>query len=97
MTAIEAMACHCPVVASRVGGFKEIIEEDRNGFLYEVNHTPEAIGKIETLLESVSERDHLIGNGRSTVETIYSADRVVEKYLKVLEDLVVQKLKQFNP
>ena len=87
MTAIEAMACQCPVVASRVGGFKEIIEEDQNGFLYEANHTPEATGKIETLLESISERDRLIGNGRSTVEAIYSADRVVEKFLKVLEEL----------
>jgi 2-polyprenyl-3-methyl-5-hydroxy-6-metoxy-1,4-benzoquinol methylase len=94
MTAIEAMACHCPVVASRVGGFQEIIEEGQNGFLYEVNNTPEAIGKIETLLESIPERGRLIGNGRVTVEAIYSADRVIEKYLKVLEELAGQKLQQ---
>jgi glycosyltransferase involved in cell wall biosynthesis len=94
MTVIEAMACQCPVVASRVGGFQEIIEDGSNGFLYEVNHTPEATGKIDALLESISERDRLIGNGKSTVAAIYSAQRVVEKYLKVLEELPGQKLNQ---
>jgi glycosyltransferase involved in cell wall biosynthesis len=97
MTAIEAMACRCPVVASRVGGFREIIQEGENGFLYETSDIQEAIGKIETLLESIPERDRLAGNGKSTVETIYSADRVVEKYLKVLEELAGQRLKQFDP
>jgi glycosyltransferase involved in cell wall biosynthesis len=92
MTAIEAMACQCPVVASRVGGFQEIIEEGQNGFLYEANNTLEAIGKIKTLLDSISERDHLVANGRSTVQAIYSADKVVEKYLQVLEELAGQKL-----
>jgi 2-polyprenyl-3-methyl-5-hydroxy-6-metoxy-1,4-benzoquinol methylase len=94
MTAIEAMACQCPVVASRVGGFKEIIEEDQNGFLYEANNTPDAIGKIETLLESISERDRFTRNGRLTVETTYSSEKVVEKYLKVLEGLAGQKLQR---
>ena len=87
MTAIEAMACRCPVVASRVGGFLEIIEEDQNGFLYEVNNTPEAIQKIEILFECSSDRDRLISNGRSKVEATYSSERVVERYMEVLKRL----------
>jgi hypothetical protein len=87
MTAIEAMACECPVVASRVGGFREIIEEGQNGFLFEANHTEGAIGKMENLFEYPSERDRLTKNGRLTVETTYSSEKVVEKYLKVLKEL----------
>ncbi|MFH0957217.1 MAG: methyltransferase domain-containing protein [Pseudomonadota bacterium] len=88
------MACQCPVVASRVGGFQEIVKDGENGFLFEVNHTEEAINKMELLFEQPSERDRLTKNGRLTVETTYSAERVVEKYLKVLEELAEQRLQE---
>lgn len=87
MTVIEAMACRCPVVASRVGGFREIIQEGENGFLFEVNNTEEAIGKLKTIFESPSERDRLTRNGRLTVETTYSSEKVVERYLDTLKGL----------
>jgi glycosyltransferase involved in cell wall biosynthesis len=87
MTAIEAMACQCPVVASRVGGFQEIVQEGQNGFLFEANNTPEAIQKIEVLFESPSDRNRLMRNGRLRVEGTYSSERVVERYMEVLKRL----------
>ena len=87
MTAIEALACQCPVVASRVGGFQEIIEEGENGFLFEVNNTKDALTKIETLIDDNSERDRLAKNGWSTVNEIYSSEKVVSRYLEVIRGL----------
>jgi L-malate glycosyltransferase len=86
MTALEALACQCPVVASRVGGFQEVIEDGQTGLLYETNNTQEAAGKIEALIDDPSERARIIKKGRADVER-YSSERVVEKYLKVLKEL----------
>jgi glycosyltransferase involved in cell wall biosynthesis len=87
MTVIEAMACRCPVVASRVGGFQEIIEDGKNGFLFGVNHHREAMTKIEALIDDASKRARLIKNGCLTVEETYSSERIVDKYLEILRGL----------
>jgi len=90
MTVIEAMACQCPVVASWVGGFQEIIEDGKNGFLFEVNNTKDAVTKIETLIDDNSERARFIQNGWSTVSEVYSSERIVNKYLEILRGLAGQ-------
>ncbi len=84
MTVIEAMACECPVVASRVGGFQEVIEEGKNGVLFEVNNTKEGLRKIEALIDHALERRDIIKSGYLTVNETYSPEKVMKKYLEVL-------------
>jgi glycosyltransferase involved in cell wall biosynthesis len=48
LPALEAMACRCPVVSTRMGGPADFIEEGVNGFLVPVN---DADGLAERLLE----------------------------------------------
>jgi glycosyltransferase involved in cell wall biosynthesis len=87
MTVIEAMACQCPVVASRVGGFLEIIEDGKNGFLFEMNNTREAVARIETAMDDDVKRVSVIQNGCLTVDQTYSPERVIDRYLAVLREL----------
>ncbi len=87
MTAVEAMACQCPVIASRVGGFPEIIEDGQNGFLFEVNNTKEAIEDIEFLLDNPPERTRLVKNGVLSIQNRFTPDRIVENYLRILDEL----------
>ena len=48
LPALEAMACRCPVVSTRMGGPRDFIEQGVNGFLVEVG---DAAGLSERLLE----------------------------------------------
>ena len=97
MTVIEAMACRCPVVASRVGGFQEVIQDGETGLLFEVNNAQEALTKIETLIDDTSNRAHLIKNGWLAVNETYSSERIVDQYLTVLKEIAAQFPRTMNP
>jgi glycosyltransferase involved in cell wall biosynthesis len=55
---LEAMACRCPVVSTRVGGPRDIVENGKNGFLVDVEDA-EALGKRLNQVLSFSEADWL--------------------------------------
>jgi glycosyltransferase involved in cell wall biosynthesis len=48
---LEAMACRCPVVTSRVGGATEFVEHGVNGFLVDVNDSVDLAEKLVQLLK----------------------------------------------
>jgi glycosyltransferase involved in cell wall biosynthesis len=47
---MEAMACGCAVVASRVGGCAELIEEGKTGFLTEPGKLDSLTGKLSAVI-----------------------------------------------
>ena len=49
ITAIEAMACGKPVIASRIGGLKNIVDHGENGFLFKPGNCMELAEKIKSL------------------------------------------------
>ncbi|WP_183231945.1 glycosyltransferase family 4 protein [Bradyrhizobium sp. SBR1B] len=49
---LEAMACRCPVVSTRMGGSAEILVDGVNGFLVEVEDPTRLAEKLEVVLTS---------------------------------------------
>lgn len=50
LPALEAMACRCPVVSTRVGALFDLIEEGHNGFLCDVEDSECLAERLETVL-----------------------------------------------
>jgi glycosyltransferase involved in cell wall biosynthesis len=76
---LESLSCETPVVATKVGGIPEIIENNINGLLVPPNN-PEKLGKsIQFLLDNEKIRIELGKEGRKSVIRKYSLDAIATK------------------
>jgi glycosyltransferase involved in cell wall biosynthesis len=56
---MEAMACGCCPIASRVGGNPELIDDGKNGLLFDVDNVTQLTGGIEALLDDPARRERM--------------------------------------
>jgi glycosyltransferase involved in cell wall biosynthesis len=85
---LEAMACGCCPVASRVGGNPELIRHGENGMLFEAGDAGQLADELETLVELRVLREQLAAKARSTAEQFSiaaSARRMEEIYTELIE------------
>ena len=76
---LEAMSCGKTVIASDVGGTPEIIEDGKNGFLFESRNTQQLKSKIVDIIEETTDLKNIGKQARKTVEKRFSwADRGIE-------------------
>ena len=88
LTMWEAMANEVPVIAPDVGGFKEILEKNNCGLIYEPGNIMDAEVKLIQLLDDLQLRKSLGKNGRVAVETKYTEKKFIQQIEKIYEDLV---------
>jgi len=76
MTLLEAMAMGLPVVASKLDGIAEVIEDGREGFLIESNDTHSFAERCAALLENPAKSSELAANARAKIEARFSVERM---------------------
>lgn len=86
MTTQEAMACGCPVIASKFGGIRNAITHGKNGLLVDPGNEAEFSESILSLLNDEILRKRIGKSGSVLIRNEYSweaiADRFLEFYMK---------------
>jgi N-acetyl-alpha-D-glucosaminyl L-malate synthase BshA len=87
MAALEAMACGTPVVASRVGGLPEVIEDGETGFLCEPDDVEAMAERGVELLTDKALHERISVAGQIVVRTRFCEDLIVPQYLELYRNV----------
>lgn len=91
MTALEALACQRPVVASRVGGLRDIVLHGKTGFLAEPKDDLDLAQWIMTLLSSTDLRNEMGKAGREfVIENGYTWPQIAEQFMALYEQILAK-------
>jgi len=85
---LEAMACNVPVVASAVGGIKEVVVDGETGLLVSPDKPQELADAMDELLGDKDMCRRLGENGRRRVETMFSWESIAKKLIAIYEDIL---------
>jgi len=88
-TLLEAMACKTAIIASDVGGNKEIIQNGITGILVEAQDTQSFVKEITNLLHNDQFRETLVNQASKNVEK-YDWNYVGNLYLNIYKSLLNQ-------
>ena len=91
LAALEAMACEVPVVASRVGGIPEVVDDGETGFLSNVGDVDKMAADAAKLLADPNLRREMGKRARDSAVSRYRTDIVIPQYIDFY-DRVLNKI-----
>ena len=86
-TAIEAMSFKKPVICSKIGGLKEIVENNYNGLLVEPNSENDLANAIISLINDENKIEKLGINGWNLYLSNYTSKIMAENYYNTLNNI----------
>jgi glycosyltransferase involved in cell wall biosynthesis len=90
VSALEAMACGLPVVATRVGGTPEVVEDGRTGLLVPPGDPRTLAAAIVRLLRQPDYAGALGKAGREAVKSRYDVSSMVRKTALLYQEILSQ-------
>jgi N-acetyl-alpha-D-glucosaminyl L-malate synthase BshA len=88
LAALEAMACQVPVIATRVGGLPEVIEEDGCGYLFGVGDVQGMAEKAVEILGDESLRERLGRRGREIAVSRFATEKIIPQYEALYRNVI---------
>jgi len=85
---VEAFACGVPVVATAVGGFKEIVQDGKNGVLVEPGDSLAISKGIISILDDFNFAERIVKQAREDVERKYTMEECLLKTKEVYKETI---------
>lgn len=91
MAIMEAMACGLPVVASRVGGIPEIVEDQVTGLIFDAGNVGQLSNALSQLIEDPEKRKAFGESARKKAYQSFHPDNFIERHHQLYCSLLDQK------
>lgn len=85
---LESMACGLPVIASRIEGIVDIIEDGKSGILFDRGDVSGLVAGTLRLLGDYKLSERLGAKARKRIEEVFSIDRVADEYIALYKKLI---------
>ena len=92
MVLLEAMACGLPIVATRVGGIPELIEEGENGILIHPGDREALLNALARLLGDPILRGHMALKNVQKIKEKYDIPGYIQKLKNLYRELLGEKI-----
>jgi len=91
LSAVEAMACGTPIIATDVDALRDVVEDGKNGLLVQYNNVEALSEKIIYLLKNKDEQSKFSINGKKRVKNVYNWNKISRDILRVYEDVLLNQ------
>ena len=91
LSAVEALACGLPVIASATGGLLDFVRDHENGLLAPPKDAAALAGCLQTVLGNASLRHGLAAAARPSVEQDYDERLVFERFAELVRRLAERR------
>jgi glycosyltransferase involved in cell wall biosynthesis len=92
IAALEAMAAGLPVIASRVGGLVEVVEENKTGYLVAAGDAVGFAQAIATLLENPTKANQMGAAGRVRVEKYFTPEIMIAQTEQLYREILAGRV-----
>lgn len=93
LTALEAMNCSVPVIATETGGLPEVITHGETGYLYPVGEIKKMAEKSIELLSNPEKHELFKQQARRRATQSFNADQIIPQYEAFYEEILRAKQK----
>ncbi|MBK9154745.1 MAG: N-acetyl-alpha-D-glucosaminyl L-malate synthase BshA [Chloracidobacterium sp.] len=88
LAALEAQACELPVIATRIGGIPEVVNDGETGYLSDVGDIVKMTHDTVELLHDEEKRRAFGLRGRELAIERYSTEKIIPQYIAFYEKIV---------
>ena len=88
LAALEAQACELPVIATRIGGIPEVVNDGETGYLSDIGDTKKMASDAVKLLSDEELRRAFGTRGREIAVERYGTEKIIPQYIAFYESVL---------